>query len=70
MIDENSYGTSIYVEEHIYNHGEEESAYAEMLNPSTLNIGNVLDLIIKPERIVCQFEFRTTPEYVIEENEN
>lgn len=69
-IGENCYGTTIYIEEHTYDYGEEDTALEEMLSPSTLNIRNVLDLIFKPEQLVYQFEFLTAHEYVIDENED
>lgn len=69
VIDDNCYGTTMYIEEHTYTHGEEELTYKEMLNPSTLNIGNVMDLIFKPEQLVYRFEFLTAHEYVIDEED-
>lgn len=60
----------MYIGEHTYNYGEEELAHEEMLNPSTLNIANVLDMILKPEQLVYHFEFRTAAECVIEEEDD
>lgn len=68
-ISENCYGTTLFIEEHTYDYDEEDTALDEMLNPSTLNIGNVMDLIFKPEQLVYRFEFLTAHEYVIDEED-